>query len=204
MNSQAGASRLCAYVFLVILHAFATAVTAQAAIPDDDGVPSSTVSMTPPEPFLLLNETELVDLNQTGPGGTTEAVSSVPTGSSDSSVSMTDSTTTSVSSSSSSSTSTTTITTTSVGTPVENKTMSQEEIQKLLLPPATVEADILHVNISDDNHPHAKANGNTVPPPHAKTPHIISAQMQLANTTEYTNNRATTSGDSVVARKNGC
>uniref|UniRef100_A0A182RCC7 pH-sensitive chloride channel 2 n=1 Tax=Anopheles funestus TaxID=62324 RepID=A0A182RCC7_ANOFN len=127
------------YVSLVGLCAFVTAVIAQSVAAD--GVTAPTVSMTPPPPREpLLNETELVDLNQvsstalTQPSSTTVAVSFVPVDSSSS---------TSV---------------TPVGTSTTEGTMSPEEIQKLLLPPATVEADILHVNVTDDNRPNAKSS----------------------------------------------
>lgn len=40
----------------------------------------------------------------------------------------------------------------STSAPAENKTMTPEEIQRLLLPPAKVEASILHLNSTDETH----------------------------------------------------
>uniref|UniRef100_A0A182ML55 Uncharacterized protein n=1 Tax=Anopheles culicifacies TaxID=139723 RepID=A0A182ML55_9DIPT len=139
MHSQGPAT---VYVSLVCLCAFVTAVIAQSVADDGVTAPSSTVSMTPPPPREpLLNETELVDLNQisstalnVATQSTTTAVSIVPVDSSST-------------------------TPTPEGTSTTEGTMSPEEIQKLLLPPATVEADILHVNATNDNRPNAKSSG---------------------------------------------
>nr|XP_040235435.1 pH-sensitive chloride channel 2 [Anopheles coluzzii]A0A1S4H2E2.1 RecName: Full=pH-sensitive chloride channel 2; AltName: Full=Ligand-gated chloride channel protein hodor; Flags: Precursor [Anopheles gambiae] len=136
-----------AYVFLQCLVALVAAVIAQSGA---DQPPTTvvevtahgSVSMTPPTPRSpLLNETELVELNQ--PGSTAVFVAlptNPPTVSVDSS-------------------STTTVASTQEPTSTTERTMSPEEIQKLLLPPATVEADILHVNATDDNRPDAKSSG---------------------------------------------
>ncbi|XP_040167434.1 pH-sensitive chloride channel 2 [Anopheles arabiensis] len=143
MHSQGAA----AYVFLQCLVALVAAVIAQSGA---DQPPTTmvevtahgSVSMTPPTPRSpLLNETELVELNQ--PGSTAVFVAlptNPPTVSVDSS-------------------STTTVASTQEPTSTTERTMSPEEIQKLLLPPATVEADILHVNATDDNRPDAKSSG---------------------------------------------
>uniref|UniRef100_A0A182TPW9 Secreted mucin n=1 Tax=Anopheles melas TaxID=34690 RepID=A0A182TPW9_9DIPT len=136
-----------AYVFLQCLVALVAAVIAQSGA---DQPPTTvvevtahdSVSMTPPTPRSpLLNETELVELNQ--PGSTAVFVAlptNPPTVSVDSS-------------------STSTVASTQEPTSTTERTMSPEEIQKLLLPPATVEADILHVNATDDNRPDAKSSG---------------------------------------------
>uniref|UniRef100_A0A182SWT5 DUF4794 domain-containing protein n=1 Tax=Anopheles maculatus TaxID=74869 RepID=A0A182SWT5_9DIPT len=143
-----------AYVFLVCLCAFVTAVIAQnnSVAAADDGVTAPiTVSMTPPPSSParapLLNETELVDLNQLS--------STVPYAATKSSLS-TEAPVSFVPVDSSSSTTTTAVP--SEGTSTTEGTMSPEEIQKLLLPPATVEADILHVNATDDRRPDAKSS----------------------------------------------
>ncbi|XP_052892075.1 pH-sensitive chloride channel 2 [Anopheles moucheti] len=130
------------YVSLVCLCTFVTVVIAQNVATDGATVP--TVNVTPPPPREpLLNETELVDLNLissstalqtvTQPSTTTVAVSFVPVES-------------------------TSTTATPEGMSTTQGTMSPEEIQKLLLPPATVEADILHVNVTSDNRPNAKSS----------------------------------------------
>ncbi|XP_050077288.1 pH-sensitive chloride channel 2 isoform X1 [Anopheles maculipalpis] len=155
MHSPGRASTV--YVFLVCLYAFVTAVIAQnsvAVVADDGLTVPIIVSMTPPAPpsrAPLLNETELVDLNQprssTVPYAATKPSSEAP-------VSFVP-----VDSSLSSSSSTTAAAVPSQGTSTTEGTMSPEEIQKLLLPPATVEADILHVNATDDHRPDAKSSG---------------------------------------------
>ncbi|XP_041778251.1 pH-sensitive chloride channel 2 [Anopheles merus] len=143
MHSQGAA----AYVFLQCLVALVAAVIAQSGA---DQPPTTvvevtahdSVSMTPPTPRSpLLNETELVELNQSGSTAVFVALpTNPPTVSVDSS-------------------STSTVASTQEPTSTTERTMSPEEIQKLLLPPATVEADILHVNATDDNRPDAKSSG---------------------------------------------
>lgn len=62
------------------------------------------------------------------------------------------STSTETLSTSSTSTPTENVTESSTAASTENKTMTPEEIQRLLLPPAKVEASILHLNASDEVH----------------------------------------------------
>ncbi|XP_058056351.1 pH-sensitive chloride channel 2 [Anopheles bellator] len=162
MNSQA------AYVLLICLHAFATAVTAQqgtvatglmttittptSTLPlavtaastssgSSDAFPTIPPPVAPTVTHGLLNETEIVDLTQ-------PAATQVPSTDGVVVVQTTVSTTT-----------TTKPRTTPDGVSRDNNTMTPEEIQKLLLPPATVEASILHVNTTDDDPLHAKSSG---------------------------------------------
>ncbi|XP_062546514.1 pH-sensitive chloride channel 2 [Armigeres subalbatus] len=93
----------------------------------------------------LADETELVDTTQL----IKEYHSTNPmTGYNDT----TNSSTTTDQPGGSTSTSTVSANTTESSSTAENKTMTPEEIQRLLLPPAKVEASILHLNASDEVH----------------------------------------------------
>uniref|UniRef100_A0A182QR83 pH-sensitive chloride channel 2 n=1 Tax=Anopheles farauti TaxID=69004 RepID=A0A182QR83_9DIPT len=130
-----------AYVSLACLCTFVTAVIAQSVVSSPTTAHGEVTPATQPPPTAapLLNETEIVDLTQdtTQPPTVGEGASSTSTMAAVAQEG-----------------------TPSPTPPAENGTMTQAELQKLLLPPATIEADILHVNTSDDNRPHAKSSDN--------------------------------------------
>uniref|UniRef100_A0A2M4BGD8 pH-sensitive chloride channel 2 n=1 Tax=Anopheles marajoara TaxID=58244 RepID=A0A2M4BGD8_9DIPT len=145
----------------------ASSAVNESTVPDDeDG--DDVAAATAPTVSSLTNETEIIDLNQVAldSNGSTHGPTTVPVEPSANTTS-TSTTTTTVASTS----------TSTEGGPIDNKTMTPEEIQKLLLPPATVEADILHVNVTDDMHPHAKSGKDSDCPTLEGADHLSQTQL---------------------------
>uniref|UniRef100_A0A2M4DMI8 pH-sensitive chloride channel 2 n=1 Tax=Anopheles darlingi TaxID=43151 RepID=A0A2M4DMI8_ANODA len=143
----------------------ASSAVNESTVPDDDA--DDVVAATAATVSSLTNETEIIDLSQVAVGnGSTHGPSTVPVDPSANTTTSTSSTTTVASTS-----------TSTEGGPIDNKTMTPEEIQKLLLPPATVEADILHVNVTDNKNPHAKSGKDSDCPTLEGADHLSQTQL---------------------------